>query len=158
NRINGNPDTTSLNKIVFNISTTDPGYDPAKGTFTTILSTALPDIMRPVFIDGTSESKFLSQFALIVVSGSKLNVPAAGLTLTQTAPGSTILDLEVVGFNGSGIVINSPGSTIGGAAAGEGNILASNTTAGISIPAGAVAPSQNINNLLIGNFIGTDSA
>jgi hypothetical protein len=157
NRIDLNPDTTSLNTIVFHIPTTDPGYDPAKGTFTTTLSNALPNITRPVFIDGTSESKFLGQFALIVVSGRKLNVPADGLTLAQSAPGSTILDLEVVGFNGSGIVINSPGNTIGGAAAGEGNILASNAAAGISIPAGAVAPSQNVNNLLIGNFIGTDS-
>src|SRR5262245_44718017 len=80
-RINVNPDTTSLNKIVFNIPTTDPGYDPANGTFTTTLSTALPNIVRPVFIDGTSESKFLGQFALIVVNGSKLNAPADGLTL-----------------------------------------------------------------------------
>jgi hypothetical protein len=157
NRIDGNPDTTSLNTVVFHIPTTDPGYDPAKGTFTTTLPNALPDIMRPVFIDGTSESKFLGQFALIVVSGSKLNAPADGLTLDPSAPGSTILDLEIFGFNGSGIVINSPGNTIGGAAAGEGNILASNAAAGISIPAGAVAPSQNVNNLLIGNFIGTDS-
>src|SRR5262249_54239969 len=158
NRINANPNTTSLNKIVFNIPTTDPGYDPAKGTFTTTLSTALPDIIRPVFIDGTSESKFLGQIALVVINGSKLNTPADGLTLDPSAPGSTILDLEIFGFNGSGILINSPRNTIGGSAAGQGNILASNSSAGISIPAAALAPSQNANNLLVGNFIGTDSA
>ena len=79
------------------------------------------------------------------------------MTLSASAPGSTIDGLEITSFGGSGIVIQSSNNTIGGAAAADGNILVSNTRAGVSIRQGLGAPSDAVNNLLVGNFIGTDA-
>ena len=52
--------------------------------------------------------------------------------------------------------MESSSNTIGGASAAAGNILASNTRAGISIRKGCAASDRG-NNLVVGNFIGTDA-
>ena len=112
----------SPNSIVFRIPKSDPDYNPADGTFTIKPFSGLPQITRPVSLEGTSESASLGQPALVVVDGSQLKV-ADGLTLAQGSPGSTIDGLEIANFDGSGIVIQSSGNTIGGTASGAGNIL-----------------------------------
>ncbi len=146
---------TSQNSIVFQIPKSDPGYNAATGTFTIRPQHELPPITSPAFVDGLSEAAFLGEPALVVIDGSELKV-ADGLTLAPSSAGSTIDGLEIANFGGSGIVVESSNNTVGGAAAGEGNILASNNTAGISFPVTAAAPVQGMNNVLLGNFIGTD--
>ena len=80
--IDTNPDTTSLNSIVFQIPTTDPNYNPAKGTFTISPDDiALPPITNPTFVDGTTEASFIGQPALVVIDGQGVQAPADGLDL-----------------------------------------------------------------------------
>ncbi len=151
-------DPNSPNTILFQIPTTDPGFNPANGTFTIMPQGDLPAISRPVIIDGTSESTSIGQPALIVLNGSSLKV-TNGLNLAQGSDGSTIDGLEITSVVGFGIVIHSSDNTIGGAAAGAGNILVSDTVAGVLIsPGGGDAPSLANDNLLLGNFIGTNAA
>ena len=64
----GNP--TSPNSILFQIPKSDPGYNPANGTFTISPMEGLPPITKPVLLDGTSESTFLGEPALVVIDGS----------------------------------------------------------------------------------------
>jgi hypothetical protein len=162
NRIDANPDTTSLNTIIFQVPTTDPNYNPANGTFTIRLDDiALPPITNPAFVDGTTEASFIGQPALVVINGQDVLAPADGLDLEGNADGSTILGLEIVNFRdaggtgGAGINIGTANNTIGGMALNQGNILCSNRN-GISIPVITGAPNPENNNLIIGNFIGTD--
>ena len=58
------------NSIVFNIPKSDPGYNPSTGTFTISPFTELPQITKPVLIDGTTESSFLGQPALVRIDGN----------------------------------------------------------------------------------------
>ncbi len=148
--------TTTPNSIVFNIPKSDPGYNPSTGTFTISPLSELPQITNSALIDGTSESTFLGEPALVLIDGSEIKGTADGLTVASSAPGSTIIDLEILGFDGSGIVLESSGNTIGGTASDDGTILVSNSTAGISIAASPGVPAQGSDNLLLGNFIGTD--
>ena len=149
--------TTTSNSIVFNIPKSDPGYNPATGTFTISPVTELPQITNPVLIDGTTESSFLGEPALVEINGTRIKGPADGLIVAPAAPGSMIDGLEIASFDGSGIFIDSPDNTVGGTASGAGNILVSNTTAGVSIAPNGIAPGQAPNNLVLGNLIGTDS-
>ena len=56
-------------------------------------------------------------------------------------------------------MIHSSDNTIGGAAEGAGNILVSDTIAGVSISqGGGDVPSPAIKNVLLGNFIGTNAS
>src|SRR3954453_17447125 len=52
---NANP---GVDMIQFNIPTTDPGFDPATGSFSIRLTSALPGITDPVTIDGTTQPGF----------------------------------------------------------------------------------------------------
>ena len=47
--------------IIFDISTEDPGYNAATGTWTIQLAGALPAITKPVAIDGTSQPGYYAQ-------------------------------------------------------------------------------------------------
>jgi hypothetical protein len=164
NRIDSNPDMSSLNSIDFQIPTTDPGYNPANGTFTFSLQSVLPPITNPAFVDGTTEATFLGQPALVVIDGQGIKAPADGLDLEGHADGSTIYGLKIVNFSGlggsggNGIAIETANNTIGGLASNQGNILGSNTGDGISIPVFVNALGPENNNLIIGNFIGTDAS
>jgi trimeric autotransporter adhesin len=147
NSANGNTGST----IAFNIPTSDSGYNPTTQTFTISLSSALPQISAPVTIDGTTESAFLGgQPAIIAINGGGIS---NGLNLASGPGGSDILGLEILDFSGAGILAQTANNTIGATTAGAGNILGSDTGAGISI-SGASATS----NVVLGNFIGTDSA
>ncbi len=144
------------NSIVFEIPKSDPGYNPAKGTFTITLVSELPDISNQVLLDGTSESTFLGEPALVVIDGASIKGPANGLIVAPNAPASTIEGVEVANFDGTGIITESSSNTIGGTSSGAGNILASNAAAGISITGIEQRSTGGIDNLVVGNFIGTD--
>ena len=104
------------NSIVFDIPKSDPGYNPANGTFTINLVSALPDITNQVLLDGTSESTFLGEPALVVIDGAGIKGPADGLIVAPSAPASVIEGVEVANFDGTGIITESSSNTIGGAA------------------------------------------
>jgi hypothetical protein len=148
--------TSTANTIIFNIPKSDPGYNPSTGTFAISPQSELPQITSPVLIDGTSESTFLGEPALVVIDGNEIKGTADGLTVASSAPGSTIIDLEILGFDDSGILIESLGNTIGGTASDDGNILVSNSTAGVTIAPNSGIPGQGSDNLLVGNLIGTN--
>ena len=61
------------------------------------------------------------------------------------------------GNGGNGITIETANNTIGGMASNQGNILGSNSADGISIPVFAATSNPENNNLIVGNFIGTDA-
>ena len=98
NRIDSNPDTTSVNSIVFHVPTTDPGFNPAAGTVTFSLDSALPPITNPALVDGTTEATFIGRPAQVVIDGSDVPPGFDGLDLTGNADGSTIAGLEIVNF------------------------------------------------------------
>ncbi len=143
---------TQVNSIIFNIPTTDSGYDPTTKTFTSDLTSELPAVTVPVTIDGTSESAFLGATASVDIVGSGITGSADGLTLASGSDGSTIDGLGVLDFSGSGIVVQTTDNTIGGTATGAGNTIGRDTAAGVSIS----GPSAT-GNVLIGNLIGEDS-
>ncbi len=144
------------NSIVFEIPKSDPGYNPANGTFTINLVSELPDISNQVLLDGTSESTFLGEPALVVIDGASIKGPANGLIVAPSAPASTIEGVEVANFDGTGIITESSSNTIGGTSSRAGNILASNAVAGVSILETEQRATGGIDNLIVGNFIGTD--
>ena len=162
NQVDSNSDTTSVNSIVFQIPTTDPGYNPVNRTFTISLAPdgdPLPPITNPTFVDGTTEKP-----AIVVIDGQGVPAPADGLDLEGNADGSTIQGLEIINFaatatgsGGNGITIETSNNTIGGLASGQGNILGSDGADGILIPELTAASDPENNNLIIGNFIGTDA-
>ena len=175
----GSPDS-----IVFEIPKTDPGYNPANGTFTIHPQTELPQITSPVVLDGTTEATFLGEPALVVIDGKDIKGPANGLTLARGSDGSTIQDLNIVSFMGAGIRIESATDTIidnligtdpTGTLAGPGNqvgILIDGANGGGAATIGGTATgtrnvisgnnqagieiSGTTSNLVQGNFIGTD--
>ncbi|WP_165226810.1 right-handed parallel beta-helix repeat-containing protein [Aquisphaera insulae] len=135
------PDT-----IAFNIP------DNGTGIYRIDLAAAtgvLPAITGGVTIDGTSQATFLGKAAVVEINGGAL--PSGdGLTLAAGSDGSLIDGLTIFGFNGNGILVQSNGNTIGGTAAGGGNVLHSDA---VGVNLGAVQ-----NNVLLGNLIGTDSS
>jgi hypothetical protein len=104
---------------------------------------ALPTITVPVTIDGTTEPG-------VVINGG--HHPYDGLTLAVGSGTSAIEGLTILDFGGNGIVIQSSNDTIGGTAAGAGNVIGLNTSAGILITSG------NSSTTVQGNQIGTSNS
>jgi uncharacterized repeat protein (TIGR01451 family) len=153
------------------------------GTQTIQLNSPLPALTNSAVIDGTSQPGYQSS-PVVVLDGSKLAAGSNGLTLS--AGGSSIRGLAIVGFTGSGIVLNSAGgnvvasnylgiepsgttaegngtglsivgsssNTVGGTAAGAGNVISGNSGAGISIE---FSTTDAASNLVVGNEIGTSA-
>jgi uncharacterized repeat protein (TIGR01451 family) len=97
-QVNNDP---TPNTIDFGIS--------GSGTQTVKLTSALPALTEPVLIDGTSQNGYQGS-PVIVIDGSSLPGGSNGLTLSAGA--STVRGLAIVGFSGSGIVLNSAGSDV----------------------------------------------
>lgn len=112
--------------IMFNISATDPGYNASTGAFTIRPTSALPTITDSVVIDGTTQGGFVGK-PIIELDGS--NVLAGGSGLTITAGNSTVRGIVINRFQAIGL---------GG---GSGSAIELRT---------------NGNNLIEGNFLGTD--
>jgi hypothetical protein len=152
---------------------------PGSSPFVIIPSSVLPTIAVKVTIDGTTESTFLGQPAVVQVNGRGQEFD--GLTLGAGSDGSTITGLDIADFAGAGINVRSnhdtitdnrigtdptgsaagPGNqtgiaisgsnnTIGGTEPGAGNLISGNSGNGISLTA------DSANNLVLGNLIGTN--
>ena len=158
---------SATNLITFSIGT---------GAQTISPGSALPAITAPVVIDGASQPGFESA-PLIRLDGASAGAGAAGLTVS--APSSAIQNLEITGFQGSGVVLGAGGSdtvsgsyigtdgasalanavgitvsgahnSIGGLSASGRNVISGNTTFGVLITGSGAS-----NNLMIGNYVGT---
>ncbi len=145
--------TPGLSVITFNIP------DTTNHIFTILLQSALPDITNPVTIDGTSELTFLQktdptlQQALVVVSGDGAVTNGFVLSSMASPPsssaGSTIDGLEITGFSGDAIQINTSNNTIGGTSSGLGNTITGNTGNAVDVLAGSGNAIRQ--NLIYGN-------
>ena len=166
--------------IVFNIPTSDSGY--ASGVWTIAPDSALPNLSAQVVLDGTTQPGFTTA-PIIVLSGASAGSSAAGVTVVTGGSGSTVRGFVVNGFAQDGIDLDGASDTtvegnyIGTDAAGTVNVA--NGGEGVDIDSGAsgntiggtTALARNIisgnglrqvyivggnNNVLEGNFIGTD--
>ncbi|MFN1834311.1 right-handed parallel beta-helix repeat-containing protein [Balneola sp. MJW-20] len=99
NTINGGkPD-----RIIFDIPTSDPGYNAASGTWTISPTSGLPELTDPVIIDGLNGG----QTPLIEINGT--NATGTG-GFTLSAGGSTIAGLIINNFSdGTGVSLDGPG-------------------------------------------------
>jgi titin len=88
--------TFGPNAIVFNI--------PGTGVHTITPLSALPTLVEPVTIDGTTEPGSGGQ-PVIQVDGTKAGTTAVGLTLSSAASGSTIKGLAITDFAGGGVLL-----------------------------------------------------
>ncbi len=111
------------------------------GPFTIVLTSALPTITSPVFINGP-----FTTGPQIELDGTTNNVAGAGLILSATASGSSLTGLNIHGFSNQGILLLASNTKIAGCYIGtnlNGTLDLGNTFAGIEI-----AP--NVKNIQIG--------
>ena len=174
--------TTGADAIHFSIPIdTDPGCNAGSGVCTIQPGgDGLPTITQPVTIDGTTQPSFQTT-PVIEIDGSLATTSATGLAIT--AGSSTIRGLVINRFAGNSDIVmwgaggnvvegnflgvdtggtfnrgttNSvhvyavSGNTIGGTTAAARNVISGNTNPAVALNAGAS------NNLVQGNFIGTD--
>ena len=164
--------------IVFNIPTSDPGYQHSTNTFTIAPLSTLPAITDTLTIDGRSQSGFAGT-PLVELTGTTAppgsnglvldgnGITIQGLTIDSFASGDGIqiqagsgdvitgnrIGSDVTGTsalaNSIGIAIASSGNTIGGTTAADQNLISGNGT-GISITGNTAT-----GNVVEGNYIGT---
>ena len=165
------------------------------GPQTIMLTGVLPNIARPVLIDGSSQPGVIPLGTEpILLDGSDVTTGGDnGLTLYYGSDGSTVEGLAISNFNNmgiwlysgsntitgddigtnqsgtsaqsnleDGILIWSANNTIGGTAAGAGNVISGNILSvgqGINSSNGvAIAGAGATGNVIEGNDIGTDSS
>jgi hypothetical protein len=172
---NNNGGAGSLRQAILNANV-NPGYDTIEfdiepgGLQTISLTSPLPTLADPVFIDATSQPGWVAD-PLIRVDGLGLNVPSNGLTIT--ADGCKVKGLLLTDFKDAGIGLYSnnnvvagdrffgndvgveianavSGNVIGGTTLRGRNLIQDNRTAGVSIH------ERSTGNLVEGNYIGTD--
>ena len=169
--------------IGFAISTSDPGYNAATGTWTITPASALPVITEGVVLDATTQPGFSTR-PVIELDGANAGSGVSGLVIT--GGNAVVKGLDIGGFSqdgidleinngdsiqgnfigtdasghaalangGNGILIEdgSSDNTIGGAAAGDGNVISGNGNGpGVQI----IGSSGNV---VQGNLIGTDAS
>jgi hypothetical protein len=148
------------------------------GTQTIELTSPLPVITRPVVLDGSTQPGFAGT-PLVTLDGKNAGPASTGLTIT--AGNTTVRDLAIDRFGGSGIVLSGAGGNVisgdyigiapGGAAAGNGqrgiyiNGSSNNTIGGTSSGSGNCISANawsairidagGSGNIVEGNFIGT---
>ncbi len=161
--------------IVFNIA--------GAGPHTITPASVLPTITGAVVIDGWSEPDYAGA-PVIELNGAAISAGGTnGLSLANTASGSTIRGLVINRFTGNGIDITSTGNTIVGNWIGTdatGKLDFGNGSDGIAVKAnnntigGATAADRNVvsgnggqgvdvdpgvnGTVITGNYIGTDAA
>ncbi len=167
---------------------TQPGVDTINfaigtGVHTIIPLSALPTITHAVVIDGSSQPGFAGK-PLIELDGATAGFNSSSNGLTIDAGGSTVKDLVINRFHasgilleaqgrdtlignyigtdvtgtqarpnvGAGVLITSTGNMIGGTTPGDGNVVSGN------FGSGEIWMRNSGNNLVEGNFIGTDAS
>ena len=181
---NAGPDS-----IVFNIPTTDPGYDSGTGVWTIQPDSALPALTDDnTIIDGTTQtanqgdtnpngpeieidgtnageaSGFTIYAANNIIKGLVINrFTQFGIIITGSSANGNVVSGNYIGtdvsgtsdrgntFSGVIIYTGSQDNIIGGTTAVERNIISGNDWSGVEIQ-GLGAD----NNIVIGNYIGTD--
>ena len=174
--------------IRFNIPTTEPGYSAAPLSYTIQPGSALPLITEQLDILGNTQPDFPGTPIIVVDGISAGMVGGGrGVDLAPGSDSSTIRGLVIINFRRVGMRLDSPNNTIAGnwiglaadgvTAAGNGNPA---THPGIIVESGSdnniiggtVAADRNVvsassasgivvggaNNLIIGNYVGTDSS
>ena len=163
NSINGDTANPNADTLQFQLTTSDPNYNPKTQTWTITLSSTetLPAITHPVILDATSQKGYAGT-PVIEINGNG----QAGLVLQSKSLGSTIRGLDLVGFagaaltinsnnnaiqsntigvpidggtpplNGQGIKIDGNSNTIGGTVTGAGNVIANNAGHGVDVDSG----------------------
>jgi parallel beta-helix repeat protein len=104
---------------------------------------ALPAITDAIILDGTSEPDFAGT-PVVVIDGSLAGASASGLQQLIGSDGSTIRGLVIKHFTNVGVDIASSGNRV------EGNVIAFNGGAGVSLQAGT-------GNRVLGNSIHTNT-
>jgi titin len=154
---------------------------PGSGIHTITPASALPAIVVPVSIDGSTQPGFAGT-PLIRVDGATTGGSATGLSISGGS--STVRALEITGWGGSGIDLSTKGSdsilqsyigtdgtsalgntvgvsidagsshdTVGGTTAAARNIISGNTSKAIDI-----GGTTTTHSTVEGNFIGTNAA
>jgi len=174
--------TTGADTINFAIPVaTDPGCDTGSGVCTIQPGgNGLPTITQPVTIDGTTQPTFQTT-PVIEIDGSLATVDATGLAINvgsstirglvinrfagnsdivMWGAGGNVVEGNFLGVDASGTfnqgttnsvhVYAISGNTIGGTTTAARNVISGNTNPAVALNAGAW------NNLVVGNFIGTD--
>ena len=97
--------------IAFDIPASDPGY--SGGAWTISPASPLPAITAPVILDGTTQPGFAGT-PIVVLAGTNAGASASGLTIAAGANGSTIRGLVIDDFGQDGISVQGSGITIAG--------------------------------------------
>jgi hypothetical protein len=162
--------TAGLNRVVFDLPGPPHLIQPT--------STSLPPVTDPVVIDGTTQPGYAGT-PTVQIDGSLLSAAPSGLELATSGStirglaitgfggngivlgggGDNVVESCFVGVdvggatavgNGTGgVVVGSPGNTIGGSGPGAGNVISGNGGDGIFIISDG--------NVVEGNLIGTDA-
>ena len=132
----------SLRRAIENVlaDTSNPDIDtidfkiPGSGPFTILPVTPLPEIVRPVIIDATTQPGFQGH-PIVVLNGSLAGVEADGLDLVRGH--STVRGLVVNSFSNVGIVLGNPQSLPVASEGGdvlEGNSIGTDVTGTFAMP------------------------
>ncbi|WP_235116465.1 putative Ig domain-containing protein [Desmonostoc muscorum] len=175
---NSNPGTDT---IIFNIATSDPGYNTSTGTYTINLLSALPTITDAIILDGTSQAGFAGS-PIIELNGANAgnvmglvieadNSTIKGLVINRFEQGFGIFLLgngnntiqgnfigtDVTGTlglgNAVGIYSLSSNNIIGGITAAARNLISGNNNGGNG---SGIFIGNSQENQILGNYIGTD--
>ena len=191
----GDPDIIAQNPGIFGINDTIDFAIPESGRHTIFPGSgsigALPTLTRPVLINGTSQpgsspntlANADNATTLVLLDGASAGPNASGLFLGAGSAGSTINGLDVFGFGGGDISIQSSSNTItgndigfnlggtptgsprgvliqdasnnliGGTATAARNVISGNFVDGVEILGSVAVPASA--NVVEGNFIGT---
>jgi len=166
------------NNIEFDIPDTELGYSGAPLSYTIQPGSPLPSITGTLVMDGSTQPDFTTT-PIIVLDGASAGAGARGLVLdgsgSSTIRGLVINNFELQGIrvdsnnntivgnwlglgadgvsgaaNSVGIRISGNNNTVGGTLAADRNVVSGNNEIGITI--------FGRSNLIIGNYIGTDSS
>jgi len=125
-------------QVLFNIPTSDGGFNATEGTFNIVVNPALgalpPIQVSTLTIDGASQTAFSGDTNTagpeIVINGAQLTAPASGLVLDgslSSVSNCSILNLVIQGFPNHGIEIIGGLFTSGNLI--DGNYIGTNATA-----------------------------
>jgi len=157
--------------ITFDISQPTVG-----GVHTLMIDSPLPSINNKVTIDASTEPDYVNA-PVVVLDGTNAGIGTHGLLFSAGSDGSKVNGLGVVNFDGSGILLyqtdnheitNNYLGTDGSLALGNGrtgldvsdsanNVITNNVSSGNAYSGIRLIGSGSTNNVLYGNYVGTDS-